>query len=71
MNLRSDERLALAYYCVAIGSVRPVYALPTDEKMAIYEQMRRIRDSHRGSANRLIGRDRLEELLAEINTKET
>lgn len=70
--MTSDQHLALAYYCLAIGSIGSVRALPVADRIAIYDLMAAIRAEHRRTAAGLVGgRKALGELIGHINTKET
>lgn len=65
MTLQSDERLALAYWCLAHGSTRPIRVLPTADQIAIITYIAEIRAEHRRTAIRLAGgRARLDDQLA-------
>lgn len=65
--MTSDELLALAYYCLATGSIGSVRALPVADLIAIYDRMAEIRAEHLRTAAGLVGGQRkLDDLLARI-----
>lgn len=65
--MTSDQHLALAYYCLAVGSIGSVRALPVEDRLAIYDRMAAIRAEHLRTAAGLVGgRKALADLIDHI-----
>lgn len=70
--MTSDQHLALAYWCLAHGSTRPIKALPAADQIVIIAHMAAIRAEHMCTAAGLVGGSKaLADLIYHINAKET